>query len=132
MEHNAPNLYANNTDTLKLPNITLNENKNYKIAILNAGAVFDYTTGEKSKHGFLNITYDGIRALDGPNPYTVLMISIWLFKNGFNYPAVKPLYLPLRTNQLSSTCFKFNIDVTPFNFFTIFMQIEITESHVEN
>ena len=125
-------LFEHNTNKIKLPNLRLDENKKYEIAILNYGAILEYSGESLKLRRFVQITYDGIQSLEGPHPYLVHMTSCWQIQHGFSQPVGKPLYLPLRTTDLSSTCFKFIIEEGASDFLTIFMQIEIVEVNDEN
>lgn len=125
-------LFEHNTNELKLPDLRLDENKTYKIAIVNYGGILKYDENAPRSRKFVQIIYDGIQSLEGPHPYLVHMTSCWQIQHGFLQPLGKPLYLTLRTTDLSSTSFKFVIEEGASDFLTIFMQIEIVEVNDEN
>jgi hypothetical protein len=114
------NLYANE-DTIQMPNILLEENKNYELGIINVGAILREPLRTQS---ILEIKYDGIQAMSGPNPYT-----IWLdvIRVASQIAPSNIIYYPLRTNQLGTTLLKFKVLNAASGIFWTFIQIEIRE-----
>lgn len=106
---------------IDMPNIVLDENKNYEFGILNAGGALQssFTTPR-----IMEIKYNGIKAMSGPNPYT---ISFQLLRTAFNFAPGNIIYHPLRTNQLGATRLKFEVLNAASEFFHLFIQIEIRE-----
>ena len=113
------NVFSDNGE-IKLPNLWLDENSNYEIGIRMIGAIkYDAS----STPDLINICYDGIRMLEGPNPYTILMFITGRY--GFNYHVDKPLFYPLRTNQLHFTAISFRDEDGTVKLDKAYAQLEI-------
>ena len=122
------NLYEQMNDRIKMPDIILDQNKNYEIGIHAVGVVITKNFGPSA---ILDLTYDGIRAMQGPNPYTVFLSTLGT-EPTMDCPIANPIFYPLRTNQLGSTSFNFNLVNGGFAILNVFMQIEIREENGKN
>lgn len=118
------NLYGKE-NKLKLPDIILDENKNYEIGITNiCGIPFPAQNSPR----LIEVLFNGIKAMPGPKPYTLTMVLAgnWGFRmsSGNKIP-----YFPLRTNLLGATCFQLKVAKGALEFSEIFIQLEIRESN---
>jgi hypothetical protein len=114
------NLYAHE-GIIKMPNILLEENKNYEIGLITAGLILEEPLRTQR---ILEIKYDGIKAMSGPNPYTIMLAVI---RSASNFAQSNIVYHPLRTNQLGTTLVKFKVLDAASEFFRTVIRIEIRE-----
>ena len=112
---------------VKLPNVYLDENKRYEIRILHFGGIL---TSVLKAYTILKLQYDGIRAQNGSNPYTMHFYPIG--SNRFYSPSGGNVFFPLRTNQLGVTSFKYEIEGKANSEILGFLQIEIREVNDKN
>ena len=112
------NLIGENGE-IQMPFLSLEEGKNYEIAIRAFGAI---TKSTLIHPALIKINYDGIRLLEGPDPYTLMMFICG--RSGFNNHYENPVFFPLRTSQLHYTSFKLQTreDVI---FDNVYVQVEI-------
>ena len=119
-------LSANN-GVINLPNIILDENKQYEIGVVNVGG---FLVSTLSSPDICEVYYNGIQAMSGPNPYSILFYTI--ARLGFFYASGNMIYFPLRTNQLNATSIKFKLLHAATEFKSVFIQIEIRECNDKN
>ena len=105
---------------LKFPYLWLDETIDYEIGIRSIGAATKQTLTQPE---LINVCYDGIRFLEGGNPYTMFMQII--IRNGFNATIEKPMFFPLRTNQLHYTSIKLKTEGSFIKFDKAYAQLEI-------
>ena len=117
-------LYANE-QKIKLPDIVLDENKNYEIAVTSLSAIVET---EQNEFSLVELVYNGVKAMPGPNPYTLIMALAG--NKGFRISSgYKVLFFPLRTNELGATYFEVKVKTGQIKFSDIFLQILIRESN---
>ena len=112
------NLLGENGE-IQMPFLSLEEGKNYEIAVRAFGAI---TKSTLTHPALVKVNYDGIRLLEGPDPYTLMMFICG--RSGFNQHFENPVFFPLRTSQLHYTTLKLQTREDAI-FDDVFAQVEI-------